>query len=177
MIRLVIAQPCDLDVLTPLANTPAARDALGFGLEELRPDDVAVILSRAVPGTTTRTWSIIAGERIVGCISLSNMNPIQRCGEITNRLVEEAAGWMIGLQAVEQVAAIGFRELNLWRIECTIHGDNRASLLLCDRLARRGLRKEGIRRKAVWREGQWHDSHLYAILREDYKEGHELPAS
>ena len=177
MIQLAPLQARDLAPLTLLANTPEVKDAFAFEADIVREQDVAEMLVRATPGTISRTWTILTGERVVGCISLVNMHPVQRSGEITNRVLSPGAGWLVGLKAVERGAHIGFMELGLHRIETRIHGDNRASLLLCERLKRRGLVNEGTRRQSAWRAGAWHDVVLYAILREDYQESEDADLS
>jgi ribosomal-protein-alanine N-acetyltransferase len=69
-----------------------------------------------------------------------------------------------GKEAVTALIDIGFRDLNLHRLEAGIEPTNRRSILLVRSL---GFRKEGLKRKFVYLRGNWKDLVSYAITCDD----------
>lgn len=74
----------------------------------------------------------------------------------------------IGGLAAGELLRIGFAEWNLHRIYATCLPENPASARV---LAKIGMRKEGYQVRNLKIHGTWHDTHLYAILREEWETG------
>jgi len=73
----------------------------------------------------------------------------------------------IGVEAVQQVLAIGFRDLGLHRIDLRVFGFNTAAIRCYERA---GMVKEGLLRKTQRVGDQYWDSIIMAILREEWEE-------
>lgn len=82
--------------------------------------------------------------------------------------------WMYGYgaEAVEATCEIGFRSLNLHRIEAGIQPENKNSIALAKKI---GLRKEGLSSKRLFYKNRWVDLILYVATAEDFKIKYRFP--
>jgi ribosomal-protein-alanine N-acetyltransferase len=105
-------------------------------------------------------------EQLLGGLTLSNVR----------RGVTQAAvlGYWLGLpfvkrgymtEAVRAVAAFGFEELHLHRLEAATMPNNIASIRV---LEHNGFRREGFARKLLKINGVWEDHVLHALVAEDF---------
>ena len=151
--------------LLPIWNRPEVLSVLAPSMAKLTDGGLADLLTRSRPGTLTQVYSILEKDEIVGTVSLTNMNPITRCGEITNRVVASKCGWMVGMKACRDVLRIGFMDFNLNRLECYVHDGNRATHIICQRM---GGVKEGVMKQAAFKGGKYVDVTIYSMLRGDW---------
>lgn len=72
--------------------------------------------------------------------------------------------WNKGIttEAVKQVCELGFKELNLVRIEANVFEYNKASMSVLEKC---GFKKEGIQRKGAIKNGKIVNSHRYSIVK------------
>lgn len=70
-------------------------------------------------------------------------------------------------EAVKNVLAYLFSNLNTHRVQAVLDARNKASVKLCERI---GLRKEAHFIQDYWNKGEWTDSYVYAILKDEYLE-------
>ena len=76
-----------------------------------------------------------------------------------------------GTEAAELIIDYGFKHLNLNRISSAVFDFNERSIKLHKKV---GFREEGRRRKYVFINGQFHDSILFGLLREEWKEKRKI---
>jgi RimJ/RimL family protein N-acetyltransferase len=83
-------------------------------------------------------------------------------------IILKTTGRLVGGRRIETLLAFGFGRLALRRIWATCDVENRASARVLEKL---GMRREGHLRHNVRRNGEWRDSHLYAILEPEWRDG------
>lgn len=78
------------------------------------------------------------------------------------------AHWGQGLmhEALRHLCAHAFGSLGLRRLEAEVNPDNRASSALLERL---GFQREGLLRQRWTRKGRTYDTHLYGLLRDEWR--------
>jgi len=104
-------------------------------------------------------------EKIIGMISLSNIDSIHRKAELAIIIGDAQYQKLpIVLEANHLILRHGFQELNLRKIYGgTIIKD------LADMYVRvLGFQHEGIRRQEVFKSGKYHDLYLIGVLREEF---------
>jgi ribosomal-protein-alanine N-acetyltransferase len=72
-------------------------------------------------------------------------------------------------EALQAVLRYGFTEMGLNRICCEYYHDNEASGRVMQKC---GMQFEGTQRQKVFLHRKFVDSHMYAILREDFFHSH-----
>lgn len=72
-----------------------------------------------------------------------------------------------GTDATRVLLRYGFLELNLNRIELVVYGYNERAIKSYQKI---GFRHEGTRRQALFREGRYYDTHLMAMLRQEWQD-------
>lgn len=82
-------------------------------------------------------------------------------------LRSHARGRGIGTLAQRRIVDLFFRHTNFNRVEAATDVENLAEQRA---LEKANFVKEGTIRGAQWRDGAFHDSYLYSILRQDWKE-------
>lgn len=70
-----------------------------------------------------------------------------------------------GYEAASALVTAGFETLKLHRIWATCDVRNAGSVAVLEKL---GMRREGTLLKNLWVKGGWRDTHLYAVLEEEW---------
>ena len=104
--------------------------------------------------------------KIIGGISLGNVNKDQHRAELGFWLGKPFWGQGIISEAVALMVEFGFKELRLRRILAMVFHHNPASMKV---LEKNGFVREGVLRQWMHSRGRWIDLHMFGILREDYK--------
>ncbi|MBX6342118.1 MAG: GNAT family N-acetyltransferase, partial [Thermomicrobiaceae bacterium] len=115
----------------------------------------------------TGTWGIVdrASGRVVGTVTLFNVDQGDRRAEIGYALARPLWGRGYMTEAVRAVLAFGFEALGLNRIEAMCEAPNVASARVMEKV---GMRYEGTLRQYLFSKGAFQDMRLYAILREEW---------
>ena len=107
-------------------------------------------------------------KKIIGGISLKNINREDRNAEVGYCLAKEF--WRQGIvsEALDLILRFSFRTLRLHRVYAVVHDKNVGSFKL--------LEKAGFVREGIWREGsrftgRYCDVYAYGMLRSEYKAG------
>jgi len=109
---------------------------------------------------------IAATGQMIGAVELRVKDPANRWGEFGWTLAREHWGQGYAPEAAAALLRQGFAEMGLHRITANCDARNRKSW--------RGLEKLGLRREATFRKdlrvkGRWRDTHLYAILKAEWR--------
>jgi len=108
----------------------------------------------------------------LGNISLVNLEPVHRCGEIAILLGEKNRwGRGLGAQAVYLLTRHAFEHLNLHRVFAGSF--NPAFWALVGKL---GWKQEGVFRERIWSAGRWHDQRWFAQLKSEFQARPNLEA-
>lgn len=141
-----------IDPMTELAEAQALVDTFVEGRTHANP--------------STR-WGIQFKNRqsLVGNIGLFKWNRDWKSCSLGFALAP--AGWGQGLmhEALAAILAWGFAQMQLNRVEATVHPDNQACLKLLKRL---GFEEEGRLREAGFWQGQHRDLLVLSLLRADF---------
>lgn len=113
-------------------------------------------------------FAITIDNELCGGITVELMSDVNRItGEIGYWLAEPFWRRGIATQAVNLVTGYAFKNLSLLRVQAWVYHKNTASMRV---LEKAGYTKEGVLRNAVIKNGVVMDKHMYAILKEEYKE-------
>jgi ribosomal-protein-serine acetyltransferase len=114
------------------------------------------------------SWGIWEGTRIIGVVSVRDMDEEFRAGEISycidhdyegRGLVSEACGLLID----HVFSEYGLERLGLW---CDVRNERSQAIAL-----RFGFTREGMARKSFVADGKFQDCYLWSLLREEWAEG------
>lgn len=109
--------------------------------------------------------AVAVDGRIVGNVTLEGKPDVYcRDGELGYLLMKEYWSRGIATEAVRQLCALAFDELDILRITALVYAPNTASRRV---LEKNGFRLEGIQKNAVSKDGRVYDLLLYGKLRED----------
>lgn len=110
--------------------------------------------------------SLKANNLLIGLISITNVDMINRSGEISF-MIGNKDYWSMGYgaEAVNLILDYSFNERGMERIWCVILESNVASLRMVTKC---GFRKEAILRSAVFKNGVFQNQIIKSILREEY---------
>lgn len=118
-------------------------------------------------GGTSPTWGVFAAteDRMLGTISLSDIDTRHSSAEIGYRVAPWARGRGVGTAALRSVTDWAFGTLGLTRLQL-MHGlENQAS---CRVAEKGGFALEGTLRSSYrYGDGKLHDEHLHARLASD----------
>jgi RimJ/RimL family protein N-acetyltransferase len=129
-------------------------------------------LDELMSETPGGAWSsVVRAIEVLDCTPLIGLCGIailhgSEQGEIWYLVRPDQWGRGIAQVAAGQLLRIGFSELNLHRMFATCLPENPASSRVLEKI---GMRKEGYQAKNLKIHNVWHDSHLYAILREEWQ--------
>ena len=148
----------------PWASAPTDEERFAAYLaDQQRPDFEAMLLCRS------------EDHAILGFFNLS---------QITRRSLQSAyLGYAVGKpfagkgymrDGIELVLSRAFLALRLHRVEANIQPGNRASIALAQGA---GFLREGFSPRYLKIGGRWRDHERWAILVEDWRERHRVPAS
>jgi RimJ/RimL family protein N-acetyltransferase len=106
------------------------------------------------------------GGPLLGCVSLSLIDPIHRKAEIATIIGEESArGVKYFFESNKLMLQHGFYELNLYRIFGGTLVKEYADLM-CRFF---GFQIEGIARSDVYKHGKYHDVYMLGLIEPDFK--------
>jgi len=107
---------------------------------------------------------------LIGTCQLVDIHPIHRSAELRIRIGPPGQrGRGLGTDAVTQLLAFGFRDLNLHRIWLQVFADNPRAARVYEKV---GFREEGVLRSAAFVDGVYKDVRLFALLEDDYARCH-----
>jgi RimJ/RimL family protein N-acetyltransferase len=115
--------------------------------------------------SVVRAIEVLDSTPLIGLCGIAILHGSEQ-GEIWYLVRPDRWGRGIAQLAAGQLLRIGFSELNLHRIFATCLPENPASSRVLEKI---GMRKEGYQAKNLKIHNVWHDSHLYAILREEWQ--------
>lgn len=105
------------------------------------------------------------GNRLIGMCQLTGINAVSRSADLQIRIgVEGARGQGLGLEAVRQLLAFGFRDLNLHRISLQVFATNTRAIKTYQAA---GFRHEGTLRDAAFIDGRFVDVSVMAMLEDE----------
>ena len=140
-------------------------------------DDTKAFVARAIAGQnedprTKHELAIVLREegRLIGGCGIRVSAPSHKGADMGYCLHKEYWGAGYATEAADAVIAFGFERLGLHRIIATCDADNTASARVLEKV---GMRKEGCFREDSLMRGVWRDSYLYAILEDEWRDGHE----
>ncbi|WP_028411250.1 GNAT family N-acetyltransferase [Bacillus sp. 123MFChir2] len=113
-------------------------------------------------------WGIVVKETgdFVGTVGFNNLQLWSKRAEIGYDI--HPAFWRKGYasEAVKEVLAYGFQELDLFRIGAITYPENEASSYL---LLKLGFQKEGLLRGYIYQNQHSNDAFVYSILKTDWE--------
>jgi ribosomal-protein-alanine N-acetyltransferase len=114
----------------------------------------------ANPGTR---WGIVERQSglLIGSVGLFRWNRSWRNCIVGYELGRSAWGQGYMSEALRRVLRYGFEEMMLHRVQAEIHPDNRASIVLVEKL---GFEFEGLHRQQGYWHGRFHDLACYGLL-------------
>lgn len=103
---------------------------------------------------------------IIGTIGFNAWSPKHKRAEIGYEIHPNE--WRKGYitEAVLQVIAYGFEEMDLTRIGAVVFIENEPSNKLLTKI---GFQKEGILKEYMYQNGKPHDTYVYSLLKKDFK--------
>jgi ribosomal-protein-alanine N-acetyltransferase len=114
------------------------------------------------------TWGLLVRElgRVVGCVTLFDWDPYHRRAQIGYDLAKDQWGQGLAQEAIHQILAFAFEEMDLNRVEIWTSAANDRSLKLASRL---GFTLDGtLRRRILEDDRQFHDCSVYGLLRDEW---------
>jgi ribosomal-protein-alanine N-acetyltransferase len=109
-------------------------------------------------------WFVKYGGKIVGSVSLSNINGMMRTAEISYGLDDAWHSRGLGTRAVSLLVKKVFAGTGLRKLLAVVHDGNVASQRLLEKI---GFKKEGFLREHYLINGKPEDEVLYGLLRAD----------
>ena len=106
-----------------------------------------------------------AEHRLIGTVTLALHPHERRHASFSYLLHRQYWGHGYATEAMRTLISLGFRVLQLHRLEDTCDTRNRASARVMEKL---GMRREGQLRETIWKDGRWYDEYLYAILAHEW---------
>lgn len=159
-------------------DLPALADAVRSSKAELAPfmpwatgeyreaDTLAWI--RGEHGVDERSFVIIGPDGdIIGSCGLNGFNAPNKLANLGYWIRTSATGHGFATRATRLLAAHGFAEVDLARIEITMSVENVASRRVAERA---GAHHEGVLRDRLLLEGRHHDAHLFSLVPGDLAE-------
>jgi len=144
-----------------LVTLSAAFRPIGRDEHDAWFDDV-----RRRPDTRIFGIRLREDDRLVGSCQLHGIHPVHRSAELQIRLGDpDARGRGLGTEAVRQLLAVGFDDLDLHRIALHVLETNAPARGLYERT---GFRTEGVLKEAAFIEGEWVNILVMALLRSEY---------
>ena len=161
---------CDLPTIFAYRNDPEVAKYQSWtatGEDELR--EFIRDLKFAQPGTPGEWFQFAvelkATKELIGDCALK-VNKEDICqGEIGFTLARRHQGRGFATEAVSMLLDYAFTMPGLHRVIAITDCDNRASIVLLERL---DMRREGRFLQSVCNKGEWRDEYSYAILKEEW---------
>ena len=109
----------------------------------------------------------VGRENLLGGVSINQINSMNKAGNIGYWVRESRRGKAIAARAVRLIAAFGFTQLRLNRLEIVVATGNHPSLATARRA---GAVFEGVARQRLLLHGVAHDAAIHSLLATDLKE-------
>ena len=106
-------------------------------------------------------FGVFDGDRLLGCVGLNRIERAHRCANLGYWIGEAHRGRGIATEAARQVAATGFCELGLVRIEIATLADNAASQRVAAKL---GAVREGLFRNRLVVRGEPVEAMVFSLV-------------
>jgi RimJ/RimL family protein N-acetyltransferase len=104
--------------------------------------------------------------KIVGMMSLINVDPKNRNAELGYWLGRKYWGQGITTEAARMMLDFGFSKLKLAKIYARTVHPNKASARV---LQKSGFKPEGVGRKHIFKDGRWYDELRFGLLKEEFQ--------
>lgn len=162
-IRLVQAEESHLQQLAEWWQSP---EWATLQQDVVRPQPVAQIVEQfrgwsKNDGTGSAGFAIVAGDELVGHITLWGITPRERIGTFAIIVGPDHVGKGYGPEATNLMIDYGFLELGLNKIELQVWAFNDRAIRSYERC---GFVREGVRRAATFHDGRFHDQVLMGML-------------
>ena len=119
---------------------------------------------KVVLGVATRK-----DDRLIGCVGLSNISPINRSAEFGITIGDRRRqGIGLGTEATRLALRYGFDQRNLNRIQLCVFADHERAIRA---YRSAGFVLEGRSRQSYFRDGRYHDCLHFAVLRDEWRGG------
>lgn len=106
-------------------------------------------------------------NQLIGNCGIRMNNAYAQVAEMGYELDRRFWGHGYATEAASALLELGFAQLHLHRIWAYCIAENTASARVMERI---GMHYEGCQRKNEWMKGEWWDTHLYAILEQEWHE-------
>lgn len=107
----------------------------------------------------------IGEDKIIGTASLVNIHPVYKKAQFGILIGDKKyRNNGFGSDALRTIMKFGFKELNLNRIWSEVYSNN----IAIEIYRHLGFKDEGVMRQSVYKNGSYLDSHILAILKEEY---------
>ena len=158
----------DNDILYSLINNQdIINSVVGFSFPTNESEHIDWIKKQSENKNNAR-FMIDFKDQTVGYIGLSNINIVNRSGELGIKILStKFHGKGIGTNAVQLLVKYAFDYLNLRRIETSILEDNIKSLNLFSK--KLNWSYEGKKISSVYRKGTYHNEVLFALINSHYE--------
>ncbi|MBD3170610.1 MAG: GNAT family N-acetyltransferase [candidate division Zixibacteria bacterium] len=107
------------------------------------------------------------GKRMVGKITMFNINPRNRSCELGMFFEKKYRGKGYGKRAVALVAEYMFYQMNMNKIYAQTGAFNEPTVALLESL---GFKREGVLRKHHFADGKYYDDYVYGIFESEWGE-------
>lgn len=127
-------------------------------------NDIATYLATAqeeIARGTNVPCTIRHAQRVVGAISLHNIDRMHRCAEIGYWLAQDATGKGLATKAARALITYAGASLDSHRVELMAAVANLPSRRVAERL---GMIEEATLRERLYLNGRFHDAVVYALL-------------
>ena len=167
-IRLLVPEDALVVFETVDRNRERLRPWLGWVDRTLGPTDTRAFIDLTIETHGREfAYGIYVDSSFVGAIGL-HTDPEHRSAMIGYWIDDEHEGRGLVTKASRALVDVAFRDLAMHRVWLTADPMNIRSCAVAERL---GLRLEGIRREDTYTDGRFHDTALYAILDDEWREG------
>lgn len=134
-------------------------------------DDAKALLATIDEGRATQTlfqWGLQerASGRVIGTTTIYDVSRAHRRAGIGYALHPDRWGRGLVREAVGEVLRFAFVEMDMHRMEADVEPRNSRSVRSLESF---GFRYEGHQRERYWIMNEWQDSHLYGLLRSEWR--------
>jgi RimJ/RimL family protein N-acetyltransferase len=170
-LRLRPFRGADLDALWPLVSDPAVSRLMSWTAHTDRSQTESFLrhAQDSLAASTGVAWAIEREDRVIGCISLEDIQFVQRAWRVDRAELGywiAPALWGQGLvtEAGQAVLRCGFATIGLHKISASCFAENVGSRRVLEKL---GFRLVGRLEDDVWRDGRWWSGLRYELTAAD----------
>jgi RimJ/RimL family protein N-acetyltransferase len=166
-LRLAPIADEDLAIVAPWwSNVDFARQASDDPVVPQRLDELKKWFLSDDRWKITLGIRLAEGDELIGFLTLNVVSWPHRTGDIALGIGDaEHWGRGYGNEAMRLGIDLGFRELNLHRLQLGVFSYNARAIRLYEGL---GFTLEGTFRETVRRDGQWHDTLQFGLLAREW---------